>query len=514
MDKRRIATAVAIINHAVSYNTSIKKACVQCGYSDTYVKNVKRELYLEEEANGMASIPEADAFRAALSYYALLKNQKAQNPPTDALVLPDGEYLKNKVLDQKNQFKSPGVFVKERDTQYVPPTSSPEKETFKQEGNKAEYEWVGGTSYPKDHIRTLDQLLKAANVDLELWKVKNHTINKWDVTSWKNGEPDTRQNFQVKANLERIEEMFKSKSAAEIFRDMVKDYKAPILKVIPQNFSIQENNLLEISIFDLHIGKLAWGGETFENYDTKIARSRFLGAIETLVHRASGFPYNRILFPVGNDFFNSDTIYNTTTKGTPQDEDLRWQKTFKVGTRLLVDAINMLKQTGVPVDVVVIPGNHDFERSYYMGEYLDAWFNNDPVVNVNNHASPRKYYRFGKVLLGLTHGSEEKESSLPLLMATDIESKPYWSDTKYHEWHLGHIHRKRNVNYGIVDKKERSVNEDLGVTIRYLSSLTGTEEWHHKKGFVGSIKAADAFIWNDELGLMAHLNSNLTTDCE
>ena len=96
-------------------------------------------------------------------------------------------------------------------------------------------------------------------------------------------------------------------------------------------------------------------------------------------------------------------------------------------------------------------------------------------------------------------------------MANDIDSKPLWSETKYHEWHLGHIHRKRNVTYTILDKA-RTLNEDLGVTVRYLSSLTGTEEWHHKKGFIGSIKAADGFIWNDEKGFRAHLNSSLILD--
>jgi len=146
----------------------------------------------------------------------------------------------------------------------------------------------------------------------------------------------------------------------------------------------------------------------------------------------------------------------------------------------------MLKQTGLPVDIVNIPGNHDFERSFYLGKYLSAWFNNDPQVSVDTHASPRKYYRFGNVLLGFTHGSEEKESSLPMIMATDIHSKPMWSETKFHEWHVGHIHRKRNVIYDI--NKTRELNEDLGVTVRYLSSLTGTEEWHHKKGFVVVLK--------------------------
>jgi hypothetical protein len=143
-----------------------------------------------------------------------------------------------------------------------------------------------------------------------------------------------------------------------------------------------------------------------------------------------------------------------------------------------------------------------------MGKYLEAWFNNDSLVHIDCGASPRKYYRFGNVLLGLTHGGEEKESSLPMIMATDIASKPLWSETKFHEWHLGHIHRKRNMNYTVLDKG-RPLNEDLGVTVRYLSSLTGTEEWHHKKGFVGCTKAADAFIWNYEYGLVAHLNTNL-----
>jgi hypothetical protein len=105
--------------------------------------------------------------------------------------------------------------------------------------------------------------------------------------------------------------------------------------------------------------------------------------------------------------------------------------------------------------------------------------------------------------------SEEKEGSLPMIMANDIESKQYWSETLYHEFHVGHIHRKRDMKYSATLDKVRTLNEDLGVIVRYLSSLTGTEEWHHKKGFVGAIKAADGFIWNDEKGLLAHINSNL-----
>ena len=54
------------------------------------------------------------------------------------------------------------------------------------------------------------------------------------------------------------------------------------------------------------------------------------------------------------------------------------------------------------------------------------------------------------------------------------------------------------------------LNEDLGVTVRYLSSLSGTEEWHNKKGYIGTHKAGEAFIWNDKSGMVGHLNFNFT----
>ena len=491
MTKERIEKAVEIINYAIQNNISAKKASVKLGFADTYFKNTKA-LVWEEYQNDTIGL---ELFKLFYNAYE--------------------EYLAHQKLKHNN------IIIKNQEIN-VTETNEDKKLSFTVKGNEADFEWVGAVNYPVDHIRTLDQLLKAANVDLNVWNVKDYQVNKWDVTAIVDKQPKTIQNFQVKARLEKMIDVIKAKTAAELFADMIKNYKLPVLNLKKEtSYAYEklvntrgETNLLEISIFDLHLGKLAWAGETGENYDTKIASKRFLNAIETLLYRASNFQFSRILFPVGNDFFNCDTIFNTTTKGTPQDEDLRWQKTFKVGTKLLVDAINILKQTGVPVDVIVIAGNHDFERSFYMGSFLEAWFDNDEIVTVNNGASPRKYYQFGNVLLGFTHGSEEKESALPLLMATDIESKPMWSDTIYHEWHVGHVHRKKNVTYTVIDDKTRLLTEDLGVTVRYLSSLTGTEEWHHKKGFVGVIKAADGFIWNDETGLIAHLNTNLIIENE
>jgi hypothetical protein len=508
MQKKRIEKAIDVINYAIKNGISVKAASLMNGFSDTYIKNTK-SCIIEEYSNNTMGDEEYDQFMSKYNEYLEKKFAKVElfdvgtsNPEeikglTSIYKKSDNYHLEKlkKALSESNLM-----------TDFASNTK------FTQSDKTGELEWIGKSNYPVDHIKTLDELLIATKVDTDVWKVKDFTVNKWDVTSTRNGSPQTIQNFQVKARLEKIIEILRFKQAAEIFKEMVRNYKPPVISEYTRENIVgdinEETNLLEISIFDLHMGKLAWAGETGENYDTKIATQRFMETIQTLLQRAAGFNYDRILFPIGNDFFNSDTIANTTTAGTPQDEDLRWQKTFKVGSRLIVDAINLLKQSGVIVDVIVIPGNHDFERTFYLGEFLDAFFHNDKQVNINNSASPRKYYQFGEVLLGFTHGNEEKESSLPLIMANDIESKPLWSKTTYHEWHLGHVHRKRNVKYAVVDRK-MMINEDLGVTVRYLSSLTGTEEWHHKKGYIGAIKAADAFIWNNKLGLVAHINSNL-----
>jgi hypothetical protein len=495
MKIKRINKAIDIIEYAIKNQQSVKEASVMCGYSDTYVKNVKAQVIKSYE-NGMLDDVWFNKFNDAYKKY----EKGGLKFPIKGHSIESSIPINNEItISHKTENKKPIDL----------PSSKGEKLSYVENGDVSNIEWVSGSNYPPDHVKTLDELLKATKIDTKIWKVKDFVVNKWDVTAIVDKVPQTFQNWQVKARLERDNKVVKERMIGDFFKDMIENYEPPVFDwtpLVPKKN--EENNLLEISIFDLHIGKLAWGGETGENYDTKIARGRFIYTVEKLLQRATGFEFSRILFPVGSDFFNSDNIFNTTTKGTPQDEDLRWQKTFNVGVRLLVDAINMLTQTGVPVDVVVIPGNHDFERSYYMGAYLEAWFNNHPTVCVNNGASPRKYYRFGKVLLGLTHGNEEKEASLPMLMATDIESKPMWSETKYHEWHIGHQHHRKKINYTILDRN-RTINEDLGVTVRYLSSLTGIEQWHHKKGLLGPLKAGDAFIWNDEAGLIANLVSNI-----
>src|SRR5690606_23785929 len=105
---------------------------------------------------------------------------------------------------------------------------------------------------------------------------------------------------------EKIKEVHQAKELSQIFKELINEYEPPIVTPIiskTQNVISNENNLLEISLFDLHFGKLGWAGEVGENFDTKIAYARFIDAINNLLQRAQGFQVSKILFPIGNDFF-------------------------------------------------------------------------------------------------------------------------------------------------------------------------------------------------------------------
>ena len=79
--------------------------------------------------------------------------------------------------------------------------------------------------------------------------------------------------------------------------------------------------------------------------------------------KAKGLDIERFLLPIGNDGMNSEGMRRTTTKGTPQEESASWKETFRGYWALMVTAIDYLKEIA-PVDVVVISGNHDYERMF------------------------------------------------------------------------------------------------------------------------------------------------------
>lgn len=355
------------------------------------------------------------------------------------------------------------------------------------------------TSEVTQRVTTVEELFRVHNLSIEDWEITKKVVNTWE-TSFKNKEGDivSVPNFQVKVWLQ-------SKKAVSRLDEIREQFRQEVIALSPikeRHYSLDSaKKLLEVNIFDLHLGKIGWAEETGEDYNINIASERFLEAVDFFVDKANYFKVEQILFPIGNDFFNSDYShpFNRTTKGTPQEEDVRWQKTFKTGRNLIIEAATRLSMVA-PVDILMIPGNHDFEKTFYLGDSLEAWFHNDENVRVDNSPSPRKYYQYGKVLIGLTHGSEESINDLPGIMAQEVPDK--WAGTYYREFHLGHLHQRKS-------KAFLPTTEVQGTVVRHMSSLSGTDTWHFKKGYVGARRSAEALVWDKTLGLECNFYFNL-----
>lgn len=253
--------------------------------------------------------------------------------------------------------------------------------------------------------------------------------------------------------------------------------------------------MLEVCLMDLHVGKYAWGEETGADYDTEIAAQLAEDAVGDLLAQASRYAIDRVTLPFGNDFFHYDTVGGTTTAGTPQDRDTRWQRMYRRG-RAIASAMIARCAAVAPTLVVVVPGNHAEVLEWTLGEVLAAEFKHDPRVTIENTPRPRKYVRYGRNLLMYAHGHTEPHGELPLIMAT--EEPALWAETRYREVHLGHLHHSRA-------RDKHAVGSRNGVRTRVLPSLSGTDSWHARKGYVGEPRAAEAFVWRFTGGLRANL---------
>lgn len=360
----------------------------------------------------------------------------------------------------------------------------------KEEKTESEKDFSGDTgtlTTRSANITTLEAALKYSKVDLEQWEVERHVINSWEVTiSGKRSSTKkdaSYTNYQVKVWLKR-----RTPSIAEL---AAVQFRRLVAAASPNKFVRTPRvkgggYLYELGIVDVHLGKLAYSGETgWRNYDSKIAAEEYRTSVDALLSRAPKST-EEVLLVFGNDQFNADNAQSTTTGGTPQDCDGRFQKTYRLGVGLSIEAINKALCVS-PVRAVIVPGNHDHLTAWHLGEVLRAYFRHNKHVRVDNEPTPRKYVHWGTCLLGFAHGDRKGEmKNLPALMTREM--RHVWNEIRWAEWHVGHLHTLKT-------------QEIVGTIIRTLSALCPPDAWHSENGYVGSRQGAQGFVFHKSRGL-------------
>ncbi len=324
-----------------------------------------------------------------------------------------------------------------------------------------------------DRVTTQDDHLQFHRIDLTGLELERATYETWG--------SEANPNRLVKGVYVPRKGSLGLDQLATLFREMAGESPTYPKIEYPE---VETGNILELSIPDLHYGNAV--------YSTKMAEEMFLESVAVLIDSAQTYRPERILFPVGGDLFNSSNQKNTTAHGTQMQEAAVWHETITTGYKMLVRAIDYAR-TFAPIHIIGIRGNHDDERAFHLGIYLDAWYRNCPDVTVDAGPDLMKAYQHGRCLIGVAHGHGIPAERFPLKLAQEFPK--IWGATKYREVHLGHFH-------GSTRKSFQEEGEYQGVRVVVVPSLVPRDEWTEGHGY-RSIREAQAFVWNLTRGRIA-----------
>jgi hypothetical protein len=356
-------------------------------------------------------------------------------------------------------------------------------------------------TYYGEEIKTEEQLLSSAKIDMALYEIYQVIVNNWEVSGAKKKEDGI-----WKTGLRQIKVILRRKSDEKIalerlLADIQKNSKR-LTQPYPKYAKAankKHKRALEICVMDPHLGMQSYKGESDHGWSLDECEQMCLWSVNNLVDLAKAYgPFDEIVLPFGNDYMHHDNLLHTTTKGTPQPEGLSFFTVYERGIDLAFKIVDRLREIA-PVKVLQIPGNHDHVSSFTLGHVLKARYHHDKAVTVDASASPYKFYHFGTNLIGFDHGHHVKPIRLASLMAH--ECRDIWASTTYREWHLGDQHRKGSSNPVVM--------EEQGVSVEYMRALTPPNSWHRLKGFNWQQRGSTAFVWDYHTGPLARIYANL-----
>jgi acetone carboxylase gamma subunit len=323
--------------------------------------------------------------------------------------------------------------------------------------------------------------------DLELAKLHKINLDKYIITNyWSKMLPSGKFTSSIFSKRKEAKDY-----SPEDFAKFLENYKpANILVTKIPNFKDVVN--VEISLSDYHLAKRTVDGDN----SVEARAKRYLDVAQSLINKVvSNYHIDTVILPISNDFFHTDNYQHQTTQGTPQDTIMDYSEEYELGFSILVDTINMLRQYASHVVVVLVQGNHDRTKSFYLAHALDVFFKGTHDVDFIREHSVVKGITLGNTFIGWHHGNCKIED-LPLLFATHPQYSQSFGNAKYREVHTG-------------DKHHYMAKEVKGVRIQQMPSLSGTDRWHLDNNYVHSVRAALALVYDLELGKIAEFESRI-----
>ena len=237
-------------------------------------------------------------------------------------------------------------------------------------------------------------------------------------------------------------------------------------------------------IGDAHIGMLATSSRNRGEGDwsLEIAERVTIGAIDSLI-KASGGSDTALMLDLG-DFQHSDTLQNTTTAGTQVDVDGEFGETIAASVRIYRESIDLLLAAHNHVILMMVRGNHNSSTSRIMNVMLQAFYENEPRVEVMDNAHKFQSITYGNNLLVSHHGDKMKPQRAFEFIVRSMAKD--WGRCEHKHLLMGHVHHHTAVELG-------------GMICETYQALPAPDSWHSDSGY-GAKRTMSAVVYDKEHG--------------
>ena len=276
------------------------------------------------------------------------------------------------------------------------------------------------------------------------------------------GDGNIRQQW-VSEDKDKEEILDQMKQAIEALIEPVKGLSLGV----PSPVTTCDDLMVVYPAADIHFGLYADKEEIGVAYNMDVAEKILNDAMIELVQSVPST--ETCLIANLGDLFHTDTVLNRTMKsGHVLDVDGRWHSIIQRGVAAYRNIINLALQKHKKVIVKSGLGNHDLHSSLTLAMLMQAYFEGNDRVEVELPISNFAYYKFGKNLLGLTHGDGIKSANLPGIMACDRASD--WGETTHRFFYTGHKHH-------------RSAAEYPGCIVELFRAVCSKDSWTNSSGY-------------------------------
>ncbi len=303
----------------------------------------------------------------------------------------------------------------------------------------------------------------------KMGKVTVHRKNGQIQQTWERQHPDAEVLQKV---IERIDESAKA-------------FKAKALPPIKKTHKSNKDLLTLYTITDFHFGMYAWGEESGEDWDVKIAQTVLKNAIDDMVNGSP--PSEMAILNQLGDFMHWDGLESVTPQNKHiLDADTRFDYMVDLSIQMMQYAVERLLEKHNKVKVIMCEGNHDLAGSVWLRKTMKYLFFRNKRVEVDDTSFPYYAHLHGDILIGLHHGHKINDNKLPALFASEPRYRAMWGQALYAYIHTGHKHSKFAF-------------EDGGAIVERHPTLSARDAYCARGGYMSS-RAANAITYHAKTG--------------